>query len=77
MTEEDEVVQDDDEDGDGDDDEDEDEAFPDEYFDEDAEAAPVAPGSGGRPPPFFHCVMGGYGPRGPIAAIGHLLPTTR
>ena len=56
--------------------EDEDEeAFPDDYFDEDsdpdADAETVQP----RPPRRFNCMMGGYGPNGPVTRVVPVVPT--
>ena len=28
-----------------------------------------------RGPPFFHCVMGGYGPNGPMPSVSHIVPS--
>ena len=30
-----------------------------------------------RRPPFFHCVMGGYGPNGPMPTVSHVIPSAR
>ena len=82
--------QNDDEEEEDDDDDDDDDAFDDDYFDipgpngfNDTEFVPGGgrPGSRPRPPrrrpPFFHCVMGGYGPNGPMPTVSHVIPSAR
>ncbi len=57
-----------------------DEAFPDDYFDEPVDDAPEeeVPLDEGvtttnvRPVTFYHCMLGGYGPAGPVSAVGHV-----
>ena len=61
------------------------EAFPDEYFDEESiddsdidestESVEGGNGTSPRRPPFFHCVVGGYGPQGPLPTISHVVPS--
>ncbi len=53
----------------------EEEAFPDEYFDEEVEEP--SRNNVTTTTPFFHCMMGGYGPLGVDNSLAHVVPAKR
>eukprot|EP00095_Tigriopus_kingsejongensis_P003452 maker-scaffold13_size735724-snap-gene-1.13 protein:Tk03452 transcript:maker-scaffold13_size735724-snap-gene-1.13-mRNA-1 annotation:"kelch-like protein 2" len=57
---------------------DDEEAFSDDYFDEEPTTPVSGDGSGGpvsTRPKIFNCIMGGYGPQGPIPNVTPMIPS--